>query len=673
MLAPQAAGGMAGDYTTESHLSPTVLSQILLQLQVDIMAKKKTSTKRKAAATSRKSRKRKSPVSRAGSKKAHSCSQLSATRLDDAEQLPLAHFHKGLGHDPSTGQVESGQFAWMIEQLKKLNADPDHTAKHGFQLRQDTCESLRKFVNPQAGWALDTQMTDPCCYSIPVPPNVYSEFAAAEAIEVYWMALLRDVPFIEWEDNPRIAEEADELGNLPLFINRLRPNDDPETAGFESLGNRITAKSVFRGGELARVSDPNVGISEEIGPFVSQFLLHEIPYGTLRIPQRFVHAVPKVDYMTQWPEWLAVQNGKNRNPHQNLVGEQDAGKRRHLATMRDLATYVHFDALYEAYLNAALILLGGGYPTNPGNPYGPGCSAMGIGQDYNALQHGHYLKAVGKTRALPRYPDQDGFATFGGPQILSLVTEVATRALKAVWRQKWTLLRLRPEAYGGLVHRDRTANPTPFDGFPPNVERLLRGSPALERTLERRGRRGRRRYRDDSVLLPMAFPEGSPTHPAYGAGHATVAGACVTVLKAFFDASVQFIGPVQPSADGQHLVAYRGSDAHSGRLTVELELHKLAANIAIGRNMAGVHWRSDYTQSMLLGQRVAIDMLYRQSVSYTEDYWLKFNSFGGKPIKIGAGEIYYAGTKIVSSNSIDPWQPTKREMCDLAHALQRVV
>lgn len=26
-------------------------------------------------------------------------------------------------------------------------------------------------------------------------------------------------------------------------------------------------------------------------------------------------------------------------------------------------------------------------------------------------------------------------------------------------------------------------------------------------------------------------------HPAYGAGHATVAGACVTMLKAFFDTS----------------------------------------------------------------------------------------------------------------------------------------
>ena len=43
-------------------------------------------------------------------------------------------------------------------------------------------------------------------------------------------------------------------------------------------------------------------------------------------------------------------------------------------------------------------------------------------------------------------------------------------------------------------------------------------------------------------FLPMAFAEGSPMHPAYGAGHATVAGACVTILKAFFDTSAVLVG-----------------------------------------------------------------------------------------------------------------------------------
>ncbi len=83
-----------------------------------------------------------------------------------------------------------------------------------------------------------------------------------------------------------------------------------------------------------------------------------------------------------------------------------------------------------------------------------------------------------------------------------------------------------------------------------------------------------------------AFPEGSPTHPAYGAAHATVAGACVTVLKAFFDESFVIPNPVEAASDGLSLKPYTGPS-----LTVGGELNKLASNVAIGRNIAGVHWR----------------------------------------------------------------------------------
>src|SRR5207247_4375136 len=90
--------------------------------------------------------------------------------------------------------------------------------------------------------------------------------------------------------------------------------------------------------------------------------------------------------------------------------------------------------------------------------------------------------------------------------------------------------------------------------------------------------------RNDTYLLPQAFPEGSPLHPSYGAGHATVAGACVTVLKALFDESFLIPNPVVPGPDGRSLVRYTGPDAD--RLTVGGELNKLAANVAIGRNFA---------------------------------------------------------------------------------------
>jgi hypothetical protein len=52
---------------------------------------------------------------------------------------------------------------------------------------------------------------------------------------------------------------------------------------------------------------------------------------------------------------------------------------------------------------------------------------------------------------------QDAFSTWGSPHILSLVTEVATRALKAVWCQKrFVRRRMRPEAFGGLVRKVQT-------------------------------------------------------------------------------------------------------------------------------------------------------------------------------------------------------------------------
>ena len=58
---------------------------------------------------------------------------------------------------------------------------------------------------------------------------------------------------------------------------------------------------------------------------------------------------------------------------------------------------------------------------------------------------------------------------------------------------------------------------------------------------------GRIRLINGTALLPQAYAEGCPIHPAYPSGHATIAGACVTVLKAFFDGTVQIAAPVTPA------------------------------------------------------------------------------------------------------------------------------
>jgi hypothetical protein len=250
---------------------------------------------------------------------------------------------------------------------------------------------------------------------------------------------------------------------------------------------------------------------------------------------------------------------------------------------------VHFDALYEAYLNACLILLSIPARFDPGNPY-----------------------VDSRT--------QDGFGTFGGPHILSLVTEVATRALKAVWYQKWGVhRRLRPEAFGGRieVHRNRAPG-----RYPMINDEILNSAAVAAVEAQPSG----------TALLPMAFPEGSPTHPAYGAGHATVAGACVTILKAWFDESFVLPWvPVQANANGTALV---NAPAGTPPLTVGGELNKVAANIAIGRNGAGVHWRTDYSESVKLGEAIAIGILEEQKLCYNEDFHFTLTKFDGTAIVI---------------------------------------
>src|SRR5262249_2093614 len=110
------------------------------------------------------------------------------------------------------------------------------------------------------------------------------------------------------------------------------------------------------------------------------------------------------------------------------------------------------------------------------------------------------------------------------------------------------------------------------------------------------------------------YPEGCPQHPAYPAGHACIAGACVTVLKAFFNESFAIPNPVEASADGTTLNPYTGA------LTIGGELNKLAANVALGRDTAGRHWRTDGVEGLRLGEAVAISILRDEKTTFNEDF-----------------------------------------------------
>jgi hypothetical protein len=487
---------------------------------------------------------------------------------DDEVRFPsrIGNFSKGLPHN-ERGEVAPAAYAALLRALSSRRPADFEAIPLG---------KGRQLTNPQAGLSLDLEGPDAHAVTLPPAPAVDSAEAASEMVELYWMALLRDTSFALLRCSSLASEAAAELSGLPVF------------AGPRSNG-QVTPATLFRGftaGDLA-------------GPYLSQFLLQPIHYGSLVIEQRQETVPAQSDHMLRYSEWLAVQNGATP-PAPRLDPT-----RRYIRNLRDLAHYVHVDALYEAYLNAALILLSLNAPVDAGNPY------------------------VGSRT-------QIGFGTFGGPHILSLVTEVATRALKAVWYQKWFVhRRLRPEAYGGLVHLERSSEAD----YP--VHATIRQAAVLERVRHQ----NRERAGEASYLLPMAFPEGSPTHPAYGAGHATVAGACVTILKAWFDESYPLQGarfrdgtPLiisEAGDDGLSLRPYSGADA--GELTVGGELNKVAANIAIGRNMAGVHWRSDYTESLRLGEQVALGILEEQSICYNEPNAFTLTTFDGNRVQVADG------------------------------------
>src|SRR5258708_23036905 len=114
-----------------------------------------------------------------------------------------------------------------------------------------------------------------------------------------------------------------------------------------------------------------------------------------------------------------------------------------------------------------------------------------------------------------------------------MVTEVASRALKACWYQKWFVhRRLRPEAMGGMVHQTRSG----MAARPIHSELL--NAAVLDHVYAAYG----------SYLLPIAIPEGCPTHPSYPAGHGCVAGACGKILKAAVAACTLIPRPVLPHA-----------------------------------------------------------------------------------------------------------------------------
>ena len=94
--------------------------------------------------------------------------------------------------------------------------------------------------------------------------------------------------------------------------------------------------------------------------------------------------------------------------------------------------------------------------------------------------------------------------------------------------------------------------------------------------------------------------------------------------------AVPFATAVVPDPDSE----YTTLKPINERLTIQQELDKLAANISIGRNFAGVHFYTDYYESLRMGERLAVSILQEQMLTYREPVSMRFTSFDGDRIMI---------------------------------------
>ncbi|NEU82862.1 vanadium-dependent haloperoxidase [Nostoc sp. UIC 10630] len=434
----------------------------------------------------------------------------------------------------------------------------------------------RKLVNPQGPLAISLEGINAAQIAVPPPPALASAERAAEAVELYWQALLRDVPLSKLQnntDNPKVLAAVEDLNKLSAFRG-------PKQNG------RVTPQTLFRG-SVNYVNIYTSGITTKYvippgvldGPYISQFLLRTIPWGTQSVSPLIRTALPGNDFLLDFQEWLTIQNGGNSG--KSIKYDP---KNRYIATVRDLGEYAHIGG--PTYLGASLILGSIGTPLNPGNPYVRSNTQVGSN------------------------------ATFAAGHLQALLNLGSSRVIRASYWQKYYLHRiLRPEAYGGLVYNN-IVNKTQY---PINSE--VFNSKALAQTFSTFG----------TYLLPQAYPEGSPTHSSYTGGAAANAGVNVTLLKAFFDENFVIPDPVVPDPnDPTKVIPYSGPP-----LTVGGELNKLATNYAIGRGHGGIHWRSDGSASLALGEEVAISLLRDERLGYNEIFnGFTFTKFDGSKVTV---------------------------------------
>jgi hypothetical protein len=504
----------------------------------------------------------------------------------------FASFSKALAHNAS-GLVEPASYNSLLAAIQKGTQQ----AFENVQLGGKKC----LLTEPLNADSFQLIGEDSNGVQIAEAPMFASRNTAIDMVERYWMALARDVRFDQYANSRLIAEACQDLNNL----------------GFEQeFGFECSPETIFRA--------PYEGC--DVGPHVSQFLLQDFQFGNQPIRQLQRYPREGLDYLTDFETWSKVNNGEI-----NPTGSDIIDGTRYITTLRDGGQWVHSDLPHQAGLWATIILLGLQTNRSDDNPYA-----------------GLEIKT------------SEAFGSLGSADITIQSGLAGVYAHKHAWFQKWCVhRRLRPEVYAQRLELFRRGLLGNTVNRPLNTEKFVelfgegaqvwRKTQVLARIFKHNKQQNLAQNRRDTQgtwLLPMAFPEGSPTDPSYPGGHSAFVAAAVTIAKAFF-ADAEFPHPKVPIDNGQQLRDYNGAT-----LTLHGELNKLIANATLFRDGAGMHWRTDGTTSgsnaafdrsgigietggNLLGERIAISMLRDLKRTYREEVeTFEFRSLSGDFIQI---------------------------------------
>lgn len=389
----------------------------------------------------------------------------------------------------------------------------------------------------------------------------------------YALELLTSLEFPPEEGSERLAAELLELYWAAAFrdvsFNQLREAPESRQAFLELQEAGLYSDKAYRS---SRLFDPSW--SDGGDGYLSSFLVADVPRWPHQSQQRYPSFNEGEDFCRTADEAIRALSGEVPTAKPREL----KGQLNYIVTGRRLAALVYQDHPTQIFENVALQL--------------------------HQLRH-----RTMRSRGTWGYQERYTPFVFGGlPDLLYRLSTVCKMALDLSWVAKWGIFFYpRPEE---VALAAMSSSP---EDLLWSVRQVLSSS-----SLHRGAMIG---------PLSQAYPEGAPVHPSYPAAHAVVAGAAVTVLKAFVRSSGSL-----PS----EFVSNEGRLASQQEFSTSIdgELNKLAWNMSFGRCFAGVHFRSDCVAGLQLGENLALRYLIDEKSRFPVNVRMHIRRFDGTSVSI---------------------------------------